>query len=363
MQAITRKSIFILLANLFIQVSAFPQTAKYSNEFLTIGVGARALGMGNAFVASTGDVTSGYWNPAGLTSVGQEVQIGLMHAGFFGGISKYDYLGAAAGLKDNNYFGISLIRVGVDNIPNTIELIDSEGNIDYDRIRRFSVADYAFLFSYARKMITEGLSLGGNVKIIHRRIGEFANAWGFGLDAGARFVLNEWRFGLVMRDVTSTFNAWSFNNEKLEITLGDTTINKAPDNYMELTLPSLSAGLSRFVRLSEKFSLLAELNMVFTFDGERASLFSSKFTSIEPAIGIELGYSDIVFFRAGAGKFQEIPLFDGKTSIAFQPGIGLGLRLNRLFIDYSLTRFGQTGVSMYSNIFSLKFIIINRKEI
>ena len=49
---------------------SFAQDApKYSNEFLAVGVGARALGMGNAFTAVTNDVTSGYWNPAGLLGV------------------------------------------------------------------------------------------------------------------------------------------------------------------------------------------------------------------------------------------------------------------------------------------------------
>lgn len=357
------KYILIIVAGFLFSNHIFPQSAKYSNEFLTIGVGARALGMGNAFVASTDDVTSGYWNPAGLKSIGNDIQVGLMHAGFFAGLSKYDYLGVATGIREKEYIGFSLIRVGVDDIPNTTELIDSEGNIDYDRIRRFSVADYGFLFSYARETAIEGLSIGGNAKIIHRRVGEFANAWGFGLDAGLLLVRDDWKIGIVVRDVTSTFNAWNFNDEKLEITVGDSTFNKAPENYLELTLPSFTAGVSRFFNINDKFTFLAEIDLVFTFDGERATPFRSKFTSIEPALGIELGYSRMIFFRAGIGKFQEVPGFDGKSGLTFQPGLGLGIRLNRLFIDYSLTSFGQQGASMYSNIFSVRYIFKKREEI
>ena len=66
-------------------------TPKYSNEFLNIGVGARALGMSNAVITSTEDVMSGYWNPAGLTNIDQDLQIGLMHAEYFAGIAKYDF--------------------------------------------------------------------------------------------------------------------------------------------------------------------------------------------------------------------------------------------------------------------------------
>jgi hypothetical protein len=71
----------------------------------------------------------------------------------------------------------------VDNIPNTIELIDADGNINYDRITSFSAADYAFIFSYARKLAVPGLTIGGNAKVIYRKVGDFASAWGFGLDA------------------------------------------------------------------------------------------------------------------------------------------------------------------------------------
>jgi hypothetical protein len=48
----------------------------------------------------------------------------------------------------------------MDNIPNTIDLIDNDGNIDYDRITTFTAADHAFLISYARKMKVPGLRHG-----------------------------------------------------------------------------------------------------------------------------------------------------------------------------------------------------------
>jgi hypothetical protein len=56
----------ILLAGLTLTATAYGQAPKYSNEFLSIGVGARALGMSNSCVAGVNDVTSGYWNPQAL---------------------------------------------------------------------------------------------------------------------------------------------------------------------------------------------------------------------------------------------------------------------------------------------------------
>ncbi|HQV76516.1 MAG TPA: hypothetical protein PLE78_13565, partial [Flavobacteriales bacterium] len=99
---------------------SFAQDApKYSNEFLAVGVGARALGMGNAFTAVTNDVTSGYWNPAGLLGVKGDLQIGAMHSEYFAGIAKYDYIGVAKPIDSLSTISFSFIRFGIDNIPNT----------------------------------------------------------------------------------------------------------------------------------------------------------------------------------------------------------------------------------------------------
>ena len=125
---------------------------KYSNEFLAIGIGADALGLANSVVAQTGNVNSGYWNPAGLVKCDKWLEVGLMHSEYFAGIAKYDYLGLSHSLDDKSTVGFSAIRFAVDDIPNTTQLIDNNGNIDYDRITTFTAADYAFLFSYARQI-------------------------------------------------------------------------------------------------------------------------------------------------------------------------------------------------------------------
>jgi hypothetical protein len=343
------------------QGEGFSQKAKYSNEFLTIGVGAKALGMAGAQVASATDVTAAYWNPSGLTGIPQGFEAGLMHASFFAGLSRYDYLGFATGINENEAIAFSVIRVGVDDIPNTIELIDSEGNFDYSRIKRFSVADYGFLFSYARRAGPEGMSLGGTIKIIYRGVGEFARAWGFGIDAAARYVRKDWSYGIILRDLTSTINVWSFNEEKLEISLGDSLFNLAPDEYLELTIPSITAGISRLFKLNDKYSVMAESNLYVTFDGRRSAPLRSSLVSIDPSIGLEASYLQMVFLRAGAGKFQQIPGFGAKKNLSVQPSIGLGFRFNRFSIDYCLTGFGQGGVSMYSNIFSLKYSFLKKQ--
>ena len=164
---------------------------KYSNEFLSIGVGARALGMSNAYIASVNDVTGGYWNPAGLLGIKNNIQLGLMHSEYFAGIAKYDFAGIATRLDSSNALGVSIMRFGVDDIPNTTELIDANGNINYNKISSFSAADYAFVFSYAKALKVKGLKVGGNAKVIRRKVGDFAGAWGFGMDAALQYDLKK----------------------------------------------------------------------------------------------------------------------------------------------------------------------------
>ncbi|PLX19260.1 MAG: hypothetical protein C0597_05405 [Marinilabiliales bacterium] len=349
--------VLILISNL-----TFSQTAKYSNEFLSIGVGARSLSMSNAMVANTKDVTSGYWNPAGLASLQTDFDAGIMHAEYFAGIAKYDYLGGAMQLDTNSYLGVSLIRFGVDDIPNTTDLIDSDGNIDYDRISRFSAADYAFLISYARKTKYPNLMYGANVKIIYRNIGKFASAWGFGLDLGLQYHLRDWNYGVLARDITSTFNAWTFNEDELIIEVQDSVFNFAPDNSLEITLPRVLLGVSRDFTIYNKFKALAEIDLDFTFDGQRHVLIEGDPVSIDPHVGIEINYNQLAFIRFGVGNFQRIEEFDNKESMTFQPNFGIGIQFKGVSIDYALTDIGDQSLALYSNVFSIRYSFDKRSN-
>ena len=140
------------LIGLLLPGKSYSQFRKYSNEFLNIGAGARGLAMGNAQVASVNDASAGYWNPAGLTGVKDVPNIALMHAEYFSGIAKYEYASLAIPVQDNKRtLGFSLLRFAVDDIPNTLFLVEPDGSINYNNVQAFSSADYAFLFSFAQK--------------------------------------------------------------------------------------------------------------------------------------------------------------------------------------------------------------------
>ena len=315
--------------------------------------------MSNAFVARVDDVTAGYWNPAGLIGIQKDVQIGYMHNEYFAGIAKYDYGAIAARIDESTVLGITpLLRVGVDDIANTTELFDADGNPNYDRIKSFSVADYAFLFSYAKASKKKGLTYGANVKVIYRKVGEFATAWGFGLDIGAQYKIEKWRFGAMGRDITSTFNAWNFNTEKLK-EVYEITNNELPQNSLEITLPKIILAVGRHIEFTEKLSLYPEIDFDLTFDGKRNVLLRSKALSIDPHMGFELQYRDFIFLRGGIGYIQQITDFDGSKSYTVQPNLGLGVKIKGISIDYALTNIGQS-VGLLSNVFSFK-VDINKK--
>jgi hypothetical protein len=330
---------------------------KYSNEFLQIGVGARALGMGNSLVAGVNDVTATYWNPAGLTHVTNDLDVGLMHSEYFAGIAKYDYLGLAHSIDDKSTIGFAAIRFGVDDIPNTTQLIDNEGRIDYDRISLFSAADYAFMFSYARKLNIEGLSVGGTAKIVHRRAGDFARSWGFGLDAGIMYEPNsKWVFAAMARDITSTFNAWIFNLDADMKEVFIETGNEIPENGLELTLPRLILASRRTFEIGDKgISISPEINAVVTTDGRRNTLVKTGLISIDPVMGIEIGYKEIVAIRTGVNNFQYLKNFDDTEYLTFQPNIGLGVTLKGVTLDYAFTNIGNQAEALFSHVISLKF--------
>ncbi len=326
---------------------------KYSNEFLSIGVGARSLAMGNSVVATTDNVTSAFWNPAGLSRLNSEWELGAMHSEYFAGMAKYDYGAAAYTYSDSLTFAVSGIRYGIDNIPNTLELVDANGNLRYDRISSFSAVDMAFLFSFAKISKIEGLSYGGNIKVIKRSTGDFASAWGFGLDFGLQYEVNNFMFGLTAKDITSTFNAWSFNTEELEDVF-KVTGNEIPTNSMEYTMPKILLGAAYEQNLFSEFNATVELGIDAYTDGKRNALLKTNVASFDPHIGLELDYNKQIFLRAGINNIQEAREFGKKTTI-MQPNIGLGVHFWKLSIDYALTNIGSS--DLYSHVFTLRFFI------
>lgn len=348
------KNYLVILLTLVTLIASGQASRKYSNEFLNIGVDAAALGMSNAVVSTTSDVNSGYWNPAGLVHL-EDSQLALMHSSYFANIANYNYVAFAKPLDDRSAVGVSLIRFGVDDILDTTQLIDDQGVINFDRINTFSTADYALIVSYARKLPLDGLNYGINAKVIRRVIGDFASAWGFGLDAGIQFeTKNEWKFGFMARDITTTYNTWTFDEDNFEKIRGAVEgQNQSLPEKTEITLPKLELGLSKSWIFHYDYSFLAAFNLNIRF-AETNDVIASSFASVAPALGFQFGYTDLVFLRAGVGNFQNELQIDNSENLTFQPNFGVGFKYKGIEVDYAFTDIGDQSAALYSNVFSLK---------
>lgn len=369
-----KKILHLLIIALTLSSAGYSQSRIYVNEYLNIGVGARGLAMGGANSAITSDVYAGYWNPAGLVNINSDFDIGLMHAEYFASIFKYDYGAVAIPLKDSNgVLALSFIRFGTDNIPYTIDYVQPDGSFDDSKLRGFSAGDYALYFSYAKKLpffkkhSDWVMSAGANAKILYRNVGSMANAWGFGLDAGLQLRHKSWRFGLMMKDITTTYTAWSFHLTDKEKQVFAATGNEIPIKSYEVMLPRFNFGIAHsFLKEKSNFQLLTELGFDLTTDGKRATLLSSNTFSIDPRLGIEASYKHVIFLRAGVSNFYRALDNSDSTNQSkytiFQPSVGVGFKIKSLSVDYAFTSLQMQGNPLMSHIISLQININSGKK-
>ena len=293
--------------------------AKYAGEFMAVGVGGRALGLGGAQAALVNDATAGYWNPAALVRIAYPEVI-LMHDERFGGLVSYEFASVAVPYGPDASLGISALRYGVDGIPDTRQAgIDVNGNplppdqwqsfsrIDPSRISYFNSADWAVYLTYAQKASSD-FSYGANIKFIRRTLAEYS-ATGVGFDVGVLYApLPNLFFGANAQDVTTTFVAWSTGTD-------------------ELISPTLKLGSAYLFDLfGGRFAPTVDVDVRFE-NRQFASIAHVGPVSLDPHEGIEFDYKNTVALRLGYSDVKQMT-------------VGAGLHLRKLDIDYSYARFG-----------------------
>ena len=346
-----RVALFFYLTFIIGLLQAQTKAPIYSNEFLSIGAGARGIALGGAQASFGQAEEGGYWNPALLADV-EAPYVSFMHSLYFGGVAAYDYASIATQIDSVSGASITLIRLGVDDIPDTRLLYDAGGLIDYNRISFFSAVDLAILFSYGRKFEKwGGIQAGGSLKIIRRTAGNLANAWGFGFDLGIKKDFPKGKLGLVLRDATSTFNVWSHTVDLLE-DVYQYTGNTLAENSTEITLPSLTFGGAKLLFDRTNWKLMVMQDWKMTFDGKRNVLVSSNAFSLDPSIGGELNLKDVAFIRAGLNKIQKVEY--GKNWRA-EPAVGIGFKYSQILFNYAINRNNGFENHHYTHSFSLNW--------
>lgn len=325
---------------------------KYSNEFLKIGVGGKYQGLGGSLVASKEDPTSVFYNPASI-STHENISASLMHSSYFAGIANYDYGGLILPIKNEQTLGVSLIRMGIDDIPNTIELYNPDGTINYDKVTSFSISDMALFLTYAKKIgKIEGLSVGLNAKIINRSYGTFATGWGFGADIGAQYVTDKFHVGCMIQDATTTFSTWKFSFTEREKEVFAATNNTIPASSVEISLPSIHLGGTYIFSLAKGNFSIAPSAKFTIFTEQRNVLLDMSPVSIDGAFGTEFGIYKTAYLRLGVNNFTR-PTDDlGNKYLSLMPSLGLGVKLQQFDLDYSYNNVANAGFGLYSHVFS-----------
>lgn len=260
---------------------------KYAGEFLTHGVGARAAGMGGAFVAVADDVTAGYWNPAGVVDVdGRAVQ--AMHSETFGDVVNYDTGAYVHPLASDAAIAVTFVRLAVDDIPFT-DFYEDEDRIYYDasKITWESDSETAALVTYARKVSPE-LNLGVNLKMVRKSVGDHS-CYGLGFDIGAKYkaLFEGLTLGANIQDATTTFLAWDTQER-------------------EKIMPTAKLGFAYATELASmngRLTIAADAD--FRFENRQlADEYHVGSISADTHYGAEFAYRDAVAVRAGLSAGQ-----------------------------------------------------------
>jgi hypothetical protein len=320
-----------------LQAAAGAQTvAKYAGEFMAIGVGGRALGLGGAHAALVNDATAGYWNPAALARIDYPEGI-IMHDERFGSLINYDFAAVAIPYGSDVSLGLSVLRLGVDGIPDTRNAwIDGNGNgifdspdrLDYDKISYFNAADWALYFTYAKRSSAE-FTYGANVKVIRRDLAE-QSAMGIGFDVGALYSpTKDLSVGVNAQDITTTLVAWSTGRT-------------------ELISPTLKIGAAYGIdALGGRFTPVVDCDV--RFENRRfSSMAHLGPVSFDPHAGLEFDYRKTVALRVGYNDVKQLTL-------------GAGLHLRMIDVDYSFAKFAADETLGNTHRISLRVVLQDDK--
>jgi hypothetical protein len=274
--------------------------AKYAGEFLDLGVGARPIALGGAYVAESGDALAGYYNPASLAAL-EQAQATFMHSEAFGALLNEDFLAYARPIgTGENHAGMaaSLYLLGGGGIAIT----DKDQTGRFYKIKDESHTDLAGYFSYGRSF-GDRLSGGVTAKLIYRDIVD-QSAFGLGLDMAARYVATNWiDLGVNLQDITTTLLSYSTGTK-------------------ESIFPTAKVG-ARFHSGRGRFAGSIYTDADVRFEGrDYASQFSTGAISADTHLGLEISYLEKLAARIG--------------SDAGNLTLGAGLKLGRFNVDVAM---------------------------
>lgn len=315
---------------------AMPATAQFVESvskvgtvgatFLEIGVGARAVSMGSAFVAVVDDATSMYWNPAGLSRLPSN-EAAFMHANWFVDAS-FDYAAISLRLGDFGVLGLAFTSLSVDEEPvRTVLQPEGTGELFEGGSTAIGIA-YAFA-------ITDAFSIGFGAKFISETIWH-TSASGFALDVGTLFKtsLNGMKIGMSI----SNFGTKMQMSGSDQAVLIDPDPTKAGNNsQIPGKYDTQGWDLPLIFRVGVAMDVInsAEHRLTLALDAAHPNNNTEYVNA-----GAEYGFNDVVFLRGGyANAFVN----DGETDLTLGAGVKYSVGAVAFKFDYAYSRFGRLG--------------------
>lgn len=323
--------LYFILNIMIFNISVNAQYAKNVSKvgttaaaFLEIGVGSRAIGMGEAFSAVADDATAIYWNPAGIARL-QKNEALLLHTKWFADIN-FDFAAVTLSLGNFGTMGASISTLNMgDMIVRTVEEPDGTGE-------KYNAADWAAAISYAR-CLTDRFSIGGSVKYIHQQIWH-STASAIAIDIGTLFTtqFNNMKIGMSI----SNFG------RKMQLSGKDTQYYFDIDETKYGNNDKISCHLD-----TDKWALPLIFRVGIAMDviNSQGNRLTIAVDALHPNnntesinLGMEYGFNNFLYGRVG---FRSLFVRDGEGGAAF--GSGLRQRLGTAFVkfDFSYTDYGR----------------------
>jgi len=325
--------ILLLFWTMLCSVFAIDKTGTTAAKFLSIGIGSRPAGLGNAFVSIADDPTAMYWNPAGISRLSGH-QILVNHNNWFADIS-LDYSGAVIKLSDNAAFGASITMVSMEEIEVTRYGNENTGET-------YRAGDLALGMSYA-KNLTDKFSIGGNLKLIREYIAS-NYASGFAMDIGTLF---DTPFGFRLGTSISNFGPkmrMSGDDLIVPVDISETIEGNNENTTGNISTDSFDLPLLLRVGISGQKSISNIGGIIWAIDSGHPNDNNSFLNA-----GIEFSLiNNLLSLRTG---YRSLYLNDRVSEHTFGVGLNLTTIINKpIKIDYSLESLKFLGMTQQLSI-------------
>jgi opacity protein-like surface antigen len=323
-------SVGLILAGL-VSLSTAQNVSKVGTTaapFLNVGIGARAIAMGGAYVSMANDATAMFWNPAGIALMpGSEAVFN--HSEWIADIN-FDYAGFALNLGGAGTFGMFANFMTMGEMDITTEIYP-EGTG-----QRFSAGSYAMGVSYARSL-TDRFSMGVNIKYVHEYILN-SGANGVAIDIGTLYT-TQFRGMRIGASISNFGTKMRMGGRDLLVQHDSDPLREGSNDRINANLATDAYDMPLNLRVGVSYNVLQDLKNHTLWVSMDAVHPSDNVEFLN--LGAEYSLNNMFALRGGYASLLS------KDS---EQGVSLGGGLNYRFsgnlglkLDYAYEAFGRLG--------------------